>query len=52
MSILLERLKRLDEQVLALLDESDDIVNAIFRVHESVELVIEDVELMEGGEDE
>lgn len=52
MSILLERLKTLDKQVLALLDESDDIVNAIFRVHESVELVIEDVELMEGGEDE
>lgn len=52
MSILLERLKTLDKQVLALLDESDDIVNAIFRVHETVELVIEDVELMEGGEDE
>ena len=51
MSILLEKLKGLDKSVLALLDESDDIVDAIFRLHESVENIIEDVELMEEEED-
>lgn len=51
MSILLEKLKGLDKAVLALLDESDDIVNAIFRVHEKVENIIEDVEFTEEDEE-